>query len=135
MKKMTDTKRIAFLQYMLSHSLKWAVRTILRIYENQTTDERYSGMTIHENGIGFNSYDVGKMTKYVRIHQRNEKKEEPLPLEKLYTQYEIADIFRRAPKYAAQLLKTKVRVDELDGIIRECERKKEEQLAQGSEAE
>jgi hypothetical protein len=46
-------ERIAFLKDMLKTDSRWAIRGLLRIYEDQTAEEQAVGHTHEHNGVGF----------------------------------------------------------------------------------
>lgn len=89
----TKTARIAHIKQMLASNEKWALRGLLRIYENQTDDEQSSETTRHHNNIGFTGADaeiLSSMAKQVIAGRRMSVKQ-------------MAIILKKMPKYSAQL--------------------------------
>ena len=105
--KITKEKRIAFLQWMFGNNLHWAVEAMLRIHDNQELDEK-EGAVRYSNGVGFNSYDAEKMCHLANIYKANLMREEPKPAETFFRDWEIARILSTMPKYARQILETKI---------------------------
>ena len=64
MKKITKAAKIAFIRQQLENNPDWAKRALIRIYENQTADEQNSGVTVHDNGIGFTGCDANILTSF-----------------------------------------------------------------------
>ena len=42
----------------------WLARGVVAIWNKQTEDERYSGQTTHDNGIGFNGADAEILSSF-----------------------------------------------------------------------
>jgi hypothetical protein len=64
MKKITKTAKIDFIRNMLETNADWAKRALIRIYDNQTSDEQNDGVTVHHNGIGFTAIDANILTSF-----------------------------------------------------------------------
>ena len=64
MKKITKSAKIAFIRQMLETNADWAKRALIRIYDNQTADEQNSGVTVHDNGVGFTGCDANILTSF-----------------------------------------------------------------------
>lgn len=89
----TKKHEIEVLKHMLANYDEWAKRALVRIYASQTHDEKESGETYHENGIGFNGVDAKILTSIAKYYKKNER---------------IGDGYvkllkRKMPKYAEQL--------------------------------
>lgn len=71
----------------------WAVRALMRVYQEQTADERNSHVTRYANNVGFTAFDAELLTSFAHRYDRfghlSEKQMEVL--------------HNRIPKYAGQL--------------------------------
>jgi len=87
--------RVGYIRHHLATNRTWALRGLVRIYENQTEDEKVSEDTRHDNGIGFTSADGHFMTsmakQYIARGSLSEK--------------QMKRVFKNMPKYARQLEK------------------------------
>jgi hypothetical protein len=59
---MSKKDMIEQLRHRLASNDRWALRALLRIYQNQTADEQCRETTIERNGIGFTGPDAEIMT-------------------------------------------------------------------------
>lgn len=107
----SDVARIDFLKDQLTRDDRLIMRTLIRIYNNQTQDEqRTKDVKIH-NGIGFRTMDAKILTEYVNtaVHRgaitRLANKEAPFQLESVLSPKQAAFLKRVMPKYARQLLR------------------------------
>ena len=89
----TKTQRIAYFRKALATSPKWAARGLMRIYQNQTEDEREVEDTRHENGIGFTGVDAGIMSSFAK----------QVEMGRSLSPKQMAIVFKKMPKYAKQL--------------------------------
>lgn len=89
----TKAARISFLKEKLATNPKWAVRGLLRIYENQTNDEQRSGLTKYHNGIGFTGADSELLSSFA----------EQILAGRTMSPRQMYLIHRKMPKYARQL--------------------------------
>ena len=91
----TQAARVGYIRHHLATNRTWALRGLVRIYENQTEDEKVSEDTRHDNGIGFTSADGHFMTsmakQYIARGSLSEK--------------QMKRVFKNMPKYARQLEK------------------------------
>ena len=62
----TQKARVAYIREMLSTDSRWALKGLVRIYNNQTVDEKSSEDTKHDNGIGFTGADGHIMTSIAK---------------------------------------------------------------------
>ena len=89
----TKAARVGYIRHKLTTEASWALRGLVRIYENQTEDEKVSEDTRHDNGIGFTSADGHFMTsvakQYIAHGSLSEK--------------QMKKVFKNMPKYARQL--------------------------------
>ncbi len=89
----TKKDRIAFIREKLGTNPKWAVRGLVRIFENQTDGEQEMGATVEDNGIGFTGADADILTSFV--HQFKERE--------FLSGKQMGILFKKMPKYARQL--------------------------------
>lgn len=89
------SERIAAIGSELAGNPKWAVRGLLRIYENQTEDEKHVQETKHNNGIGFTGADARLLTSFA----------EQVLAGRTMSPKQMGILFNRMPKYAKQLEK------------------------------
>jgi hypothetical protein len=96
MKKFTQKEQIAFVKEMITTNKMWAQRALMRIFENQTQDERILENTSHENGIGFTSNDAKLLTSFANS----------LEIYGSLTDKQMTYLYRFIGKYAKQLYKS-----------------------------
>ena len=89
----TKSGRIAYIREALGTDPKWAVRGLLRIYQNQTEDEKRVEETNHENGIGFTGADANILTSFAK----------QVGYGRTMSPKQMALLFKKMPKYAKQL--------------------------------
>ena len=75
-------------------SNRWAVRALMRIYQNQTADEQCRETTIERNGIGFTGPDAEILTSFARQYQRRG----------CLSPKQMILLRRRIPAYARQIV-------------------------------
>lgn len=63
---MKASERVTFIRRQLATRPEWALRGLVRIYEAQTADEKRSGLTTHENGVGFTGADAELLSSFAR---------------------------------------------------------------------
>lgn len=83
-----------YLKNLLRTDDKALIKSIVTIYDNQTSEEKIYGESKEYNGIGFNRYDSEKMSK-IAAKIKHEKKISPTDLE--YARHAM-------PKYWKQLM-------------------------------
>jgi hypothetical protein len=66
---MSKKDLIEQLRQRLASNDRWALRALMRIYQNQTADEQCRETTIERNGIGFTGPDAEIMTSFARPKQ------------------------------------------------------------------
>jgi hypothetical protein len=76
-----------------------ALRAMLRVYQNQTKDERLSKQTTHQNGVGFTKTDVEILSSFSSLLQHGCKLSEK----------QTAVAIRRMKKYAAQIVEGSIK--------------------------
>lgn len=89
----TKKARIAHIREALGSNANWAIRGMLRIYANQTEDEKESEETSHDNGIGFSGCDANILSSFAKQIEKG----------RAMSPKQMAIIFKKMPKYAAQL--------------------------------
>ena len=93
--KITKAAALEFLRSKLANDPVWARAALLRIYENQTADEK-SGEEVHyDNGIGFTVHDVRLMTRFAEFYKARG----------FLSPKQMIWVFKKIPKYAGQLLR------------------------------
>jgi hypothetical protein len=91
---MSKKDLIEQLRQRLASNDRWALRALMRIYQNQTADEQCREATIERNGIGFTGPDAEIMTSFARQYQRRG----------WLTEKQMAILRRRIPAYARQIV-------------------------------
>jgi hypothetical protein len=93
---------------MIRHNIasddRWLLRAIIRIYENQTNEEKSRESTDDDNGIGFTGLDakiLSSFAKQIIRHQNDPQAKYPVPLS--HKQMSIAR--KKMGKYSGQLLR------------------------------
>lgn len=89
----TKKDRTAYIKKRLSESSIWALRGLVRIYDNQTEDEKDTQSTREHNGIGFTGADAEILSSFAEQYKRRGG---------LYPK-QMAILFKIMPKYAKQL--------------------------------
>jgi len=85
---------IEHLRQRLANNDRWALRALVRIYQNQTADERCREATIERNGIGFTGPDAEILTSFASQYQRRGR----------LTEKQMMILRRRIPAYARQIV-------------------------------
>ena len=89
----TKKARVGYIRHKLATESAWALRGLVRIFENQTEDEKSSEDTKHDNGIGFTSADGHIMTSIAKQYIARGK----------VSDGQMRVIYKNMPKYARQL--------------------------------
>lgn len=89
----TKKARIAFIKEQLKTNQAWAIKGLLRIYDNQTSDEQVSETTRHWNAIGFSGCDAEILSSFAKQILGG----------RTMSEKQMAMIFKKVPKYARQL--------------------------------
>ena len=87
--------RIAHIKEQVKVDARWAIRGLLRIYEDQTAEEQSVGHTREHNGVGFTGVDGEIMSSFAEQINRGRN----------MSPKQMALIHKKMPKYAAQLEK------------------------------
>jgi hypothetical protein len=91
---MSKKDMIEQLRHRLASNDRWALRALLRIYQNQTADEQCREATIERNGIGFTGPDAEILTSFARQYQRRG----------CLSPKQMVILRRRIPAYARQIV-------------------------------
>lgn len=92
---MSKKDMIEKLRHRLASNDRWALRALMRIYQNQTADEQCREATIERNGIGFTGPDAEILTSFARQYQRRGS----------LSERQMIILRRRIPAYARQIVK------------------------------
>ena len=90
----TKKSKQAFIREMVGTDQRWAVRALVRIYNNQTEDEQAAEMTNHHNGIGFTGADAEILSSFAKQVLKGRQ----------LSAKQMAILFRKMPRYARQLM-------------------------------
>ena len=82
------------LRLRLASNDRWALRALLRIYQNQTADEQTRDTTLERNGIGFTGPDAEILSSFARQYQRRG----------CLSPKQMTILHRRIPAYARQIV-------------------------------
>lgn len=74
---------------------QWLIRGLLAIHSRQTEDERQSGVTVHDNGIGFNGVDAELLSSFAEQYNKYKR----------LTDRQLEIVRKKLPKYSGQLEK------------------------------
>ena len=114
--KITKKATKSFVQSQLRTNPAWAVKAMVRIYnENQTAEEQAYHDTIVENGIGFSGTDAYILSSFAE--QVNEKK--------LLSPKQMKIVHKKMPKYWSQVISMSDEV-KLKEMVSEHLRKQDE---------
>ncbi len=91
---MSKKDMIEQLRRRLASNDRWALRALMRIYQNQTADEQCREATIERNGIGFTGPDAEILTSFARQYQRRGS----------LSERQMIILRRRIPAYARQIV-------------------------------
>jgi hypothetical protein len=89
----TKTERVAYIRAALSTDYGWASKGLLRIYDNQTADEKAVQETRVWNNIGFTGADANLLSSFA----------EQIRSGRSMSPKQVGLIFKKMPKYAKQL--------------------------------
>ena len=90
----TKKAKQEYIRKMVSTNANWAIRALLRIYQNQTEDEQYSHTTCHQNGIGFSGCDAEILTSFAQQVNRG----------RALSEKQMNLLFKKMPRYSRQLM-------------------------------
>jgi hypothetical protein len=93
--KVTKKNTTIFVKHKLATDKKWAVKALVRIYnENQTSEEQVYEDTIVENGIGFTGVDANILSSFAK--QQIEKG--------FLSNKQMKLVMKKMPKYHGQVI-------------------------------
>lgn len=70
MKRITKKLKTEYIKSKLATSTVWALRCLMVVYGNQTSDEQLVGITHHDNKIGFTGTDANFMTSLAQQYEK-----------------------------------------------------------------
>ena len=91
---MSKKDMIEQLRHRLASNDRWALRALMRIYQNQTADEQNSESTIERNGIGFSGPDAEILSSFARQYLRRRN----------LSPKQMNLLQRKIPSYARQIV-------------------------------
>lgn len=106
-KKISKAARKEFVKGMLKTNDAWALRALIVIYQHQTDDEQASGLTSHDNGVGFSGCDSEILSSFAVQYQNR----------RWLSPKQMAILFRKIHKYAGQII-ANADVEKIDSMIR-----------------
>jgi len=86
---------IECLRQRLATDPRWALRALIRIYQNQTADEQSKDAAIERNGIGFSGPDAEILSSFARQYLRR----------RALSPKQMNLLQRKIPSYARQILR------------------------------
>ena len=89
----TKKDRVSFIRNKLSTNRNWAIKGLVRIFNEQTIDEQATHTTRIHNGVGFNAVDAEILSSFV-LQIKSGKSLSPK---------QMAIVHSKMPKYAKQL--------------------------------
>lgn len=94
MNKVTKAQVKEFVKHKLGTDYVWAIKGLLKIFENQTLDEQKSKDTMYHNGIGFSGTDGRILSSFAVQFQKNRRLSEK----------QMAIVYKKMPKYWSQIV-------------------------------
>lgn len=95
--KQTKASEIAFFKEQLGTDERWAVRGLVRLYQEQTPQEKSYEVAAYDNGLGFSGVDAEILTSFAKQYQRKGS----------LSPKQLALLKKKMPKYAGQLQRLK----------------------------
>ena len=92
---MTKKETVAQWKEMLGSDPRWAIRGLLRIYQEQTPSEVDYEVSAYDNGVGFSGVDAEILTSFAKQYQRRGSLSEK----------QMNLLYKKMPRYAGQLYK------------------------------
>lgn len=90
----TKKDKQSYIKNMVSTNQDWAIRALLRIFNNQTEDEQCIGHTKENNGIGFSGADSDILTSFAKQVLSGRQ----------LSQKQMSIVYKRMPRYSRQLM-------------------------------
>jgi len=98
-----------YIKQQLGTNSQWALRALVKIYENQTADEQAVGQTTEDNGIGFSGVDSTILSSFA-VQVNNGRN---LSIKQMNI------LFKRMPRYHKQIVGL-IPADKLSEIEKKC---------------
>ncbi len=95
MSKITKKEVKEFVKEKLATDRIWAIKALLKIFENQTLEEQKFKDTIYHNGVGFNGTDGEILSSFALQFQKK----------RFLSDKQMVILFKKIPKYWAQIVK------------------------------
>lgn len=114
---MNKTTTINYLKFKLATDSMWALRGLIRIYERQTADEKFSGTTNNLNSVGFSGADATILSSFAVQYMKWNR----------LSPKQMAIVHKKMPRYARQLLSC-IPEDKLAGVERAAATHKSTQI-------
>lgn len=106
--KLTKANTTLFVRQQLSTKPEWAVKALVRIFqENQTADEQSDQLTKHNNGIGFSGTDAQFLSSLAKQFIAKD----------YLSEKQVGFVLKKMPKYVRQVISMsdKAKLDEMVG--------------------
>ena len=94
MKRITKKLKTEYVKSKLATSTAWALRCLMVVYGNQTSDEQTFGVSRHDNNIGFTGTDAEFMTSLALQYERSGS----------LSAKQMAFVMKRMKKYHKQVM-------------------------------
>ena len=98
-----------YIKQQLGSNSVWDLRALVKIYENQTSDEQAAGHTTEDNGIGFSGVDSNILSSFA-VQVNNGRN---LSIKQMNV------LFKRMPRYHKQIIGL-ISADKLSEIEKKC---------------
>lgn len=92
--KITIARRREFIRSMLKSNDQWALRALVIVFDNQTSDEQLTEDTRYHNGIGFTGADARFLSSLAKQYQ----------LRGRLSDKQLYHLHKKMPKYCRQIL-------------------------------
>ena len=86
-------QRIAHIKAKVGSDPQWAIKALMRIYDDQTREEQNAGHTSEHNGVGFSGIDGEILSSFAEQINKGRN----------MSPKQMALIHKKMPKYATQL--------------------------------
>ena len=90
----TKKAKLAYIREKVGTNQAWALRALVRIYQDQTEDEKAAGHTRVYNNIGFSGVDSDILSSFARQVEAG----------RTLSQKQMAIVYKKMPRYARQLM-------------------------------
>lgn len=93
-KKITKKAMTEFVKRKLATDSKWTKKALLRLYANQTQDEKTLKQTSESNNVGFTRCHAYILTSYAEYYKKNNK----------LTSKQMKSLYKLMPQYHIQII-------------------------------